>query len=87
MLFQELRTELDRAFGVEITTDLENIFLTKPGPYLRHALSHGLLVDASPYGPDAIYACWLLFRLCFLPLFPELETLSREVSDLLGGAS
>jgi hypothetical protein len=70
ILFGQMRDELDSIFGKAHTTDIENVFLKKPGPYLRHALSHGLLHDGDPYGPDAIYACWLIFHLCVLPLSP-----------------
>jgi hypothetical protein len=69
-LFEQMRQELDSIFGHAITTDIENVFLKKPGPYLRHSLAHGLLPDGASYGADAIYGCWLLFHLCMLPLFP-----------------
>jgi hypothetical protein len=68
-LFKKMRMELDSIFGRAITTDIENVFLRKPGPYLRHSLAHGLLHDGTPYGADAIYGCWLLFHLCVVPLF------------------
>jgi hypothetical protein len=68
-LFEQMRTELDAVFGAAITTDIANVFLKRPGPHLRHALAHGLLNDGAPYGPDAIYGCWLIFHLCLLPLF------------------
>jgi len=68
-LFEQLRTELDAAITANITTDIERVFLVKPGPYLRHSVAHGLLHDGDPYSADAIYACWLIFRLCMLPLF------------------
>ena len=68
-LFEQMRTELDGIFGVAITSEIERLFLKKPGPHLRHALSHGLLGDGDPHGPDAIYGCWLIFRLSMLPLF------------------
>jgi hypothetical protein len=68
-LFDQMRRELDSIFGVAITTDIENVFLKKSGPYLRHSLAHGLLPDGAPYGVDAIYGCWLIFHLCMLPLF------------------
>ncbi len=74
-LFDQMRGELDAVLGVAITTDIENVFLTKPGPHLRHALSHGLLRDGDPYGHNAIYACWLIFRLCLIPLFAHREQL------------
>jgi hypothetical protein len=69
-LFEQMRSELDVVFTTAITTDIENVFLKRPGPYLRHSLAHGLLHDGDPYGPDAIYGCWFIVRLCLLPLFP-----------------
>jgi hypothetical protein len=69
-LFEQMRQELDTIFTRAITTDIERVFLDRPGPYLRHSLAHGLLHDGDPYGPDAIYGCWLIIRLCLLPLFP-----------------
>jgi hypothetical protein len=75
-LFEIMRSELDEAFGTAITTEIDNLFLSKPGPHLRHAVAHGLLLDAGAVGPDAIYGCWFLFRLCMLPLFRRYEELT-----------
>jgi hypothetical protein len=68
-IFDHMRPELEAVFGGEITADIDNVFLAKPGPSLRHALAHGLLNDNGPFGADAVYACWLMFRLCCIPLF------------------
>lgn len=76
-LFEQMRSELDSIFGVAITSEIERLFLQKPGPHLRHALSHGLLSDGDPFGPDAIYACWLIFHLCLLPVFPHRKQLAE----------
>ncbi|WP_354082567.1 hypothetical protein [Bradyrhizobium sp. S3.3.6] len=70
VLFEQMRPELYSIFGRSITTDIENVFLKKSGPHLRHSLAHGLLPDGAAYGADAIYGCWLAFHLCMLPLFP-----------------
>ena len=78
-LFEQMREELDAAFTKPITTDIENVFLIRPGPHIRHDVAHGLLHDGAPYSPDAVYACWLIFRLCLLPLFPYLEQLRGVV--------
>lgn len=72
-LFEQMRPELEEVFGDAITADIDNVFLSKPGPSLRHAVAHGLLNDSSPYETDAIYACWLIFRLCCIPLFAQRE--------------
>lgn len=74
-LFEQMRNELDGVFTRAITTDIESVFLSKPGPHLRHSLSHGLFQDSTPYGADAIYGCWLIFRLCLIPLYPYREEL------------
>ncbi|MCB8879360.1 hypothetical protein ACELLULO517_03875 [Acidisoma cellulosilytica] len=77
-LFNNMRSELEEIFSCSIIEDIDRVFLTKPGPHLRHAVAHGLLYDGSPYGPDSIYACWLIFRLCMLPLFPYRQELGLD---------
>jgi hypothetical protein len=77
-LFEQRREELDAVFTKPITTDIENIFLNQPGPHLRHDIAHGLAHDGTPYGPDAVYGCWLIFQLCLAPLFPYRDQL-REL--------
>jgi hypothetical protein len=69
-LFEQMRPQLDQVFTNTVTADIERVFLDKPGPHIRHALSHGLLRDGDPFGSDAIYACWIIFRLCLTPLYP-----------------
>jgi hypothetical protein len=75
-----MRAELDSALTPAIAADLERVFLSRPGPHLRHALAHGLLHDGDPYGADAIYGCWLIFRLCLIPLFRH----RNELRAMLG---
>ena len=69
-IFQQMRSELESIFSKAIVADIENVFLSKLGPSLRHRLAHGLLHDSSAFSPDALYGCWLIFRLCCLPLLP-----------------
>lgn len=78
-LFEQMRADLDGIFTKAMTADVENVFLTKPGPYLRHSLAHGLLHDGDPYGPDAIYGCWLIMRLCLIPLIPIRDRLQAAL--------
>jgi hypothetical protein len=72
-LFEQMRPSLDTIFSVRVTSDIERVFLQKPGPYLRHALSHGLLSDRDPHSHDAIYGCWIILKLCLIPLWPYRE--------------
>jgi len=83
-LFDQMRDELDSIFGRALTTDIENVFLKKIGPNLRNAVAHGLLHDGSPYGPDAIYGCWLIFRMCLLPLSGIWDQLHLPFDDVKG---
>ncbi len=78
-LFEQMRGELDAVFTAGITTDIENVFLTCLGPHLRHDIAHGLAHDGTPYGADAIYGCWLIFRLCLLPLFPYRKQIGTAI--------
>jgi hypothetical protein len=73
LLFDQMRAALDLILTHSITADIERVFLSKPGPQIRHAIAHGLLSDNGPSGTDAIYGSWLIFRLCLLPLFPHFE--------------
>ena len=91
MRHRRRRTELCRSFSsrcdpnstvfwdVRLTTDIENVFLNKPGPHLRHVFAHGLLHDGVPYSHDVTYACWLIYRLAVLPLVSDRERLG--ISD------
>ena len=83
-LFLQMRQDLDNVLTPAIAADIERVFLVKPGPYIRHSVAHGLMNDGDPYGADAIYACWLIFRICLLPLvrhFPRLQA-DLEGSEL-----
>jgi hypothetical protein len=40
--------------------------------------------DESPYQPDAIYACWLTFRLCRIPLLSHLSELALSFAKSNG---
>ena len=79
-LFEQMRTELEGVLTTQIVSEIERLFLSMPGPHLRHSVAHGLIHDGDPHGSDAIYACWLIFRLCLLPLFPHHKELKLKFS-------
>lgn len=72
-LFDQRREQLNEVLGNSNASDIERVFLQKPGPSIRHEVAHGLLTDSTPYGTDASYACWLIFRLCLIPLFKHID--------------
>ena len=75
-LFEQMRQDMESIFTTAIVADVDQVFLKQPGPSLRHGVAHGLLHDGSVFSPDAIYACWLIFRVsCCVPLFSEKDKL------------
>ncbi|WP_424940627.1 DUF7380 domain-containing protein [Aliiroseovarius sp. S253] len=70
-LFDAMREELDQVFGRALTDDIERVFLSKYGPSIRHSVAHSLHHDGVPCSADAIYANWLIWRICCIPLFPH----------------
>ena len=75
MLVQDRQT-LEKILGPAIVFEIENLFDFRGGPALRHQLAHGLLSSSACYEFDSIYACWFMFRLCCLPLFPHWKHVS-----------
>ena len=67
-LFDAMRAELDEVFGRALTDDIDRVFLSKFGPSIRHAVAHALHHDGMPYSADAIYANWLIWRICCIPI-------------------
>lgn len=70
-IFDNMKKEVEEIFGSAITADIERVFLSKSGPYLRHGLAHSGLNDKVPDSHDSIYALWLIWRLIALPLVPK----------------
>ena len=60
------RAELVAILGAPLLEELNRVFNIKPGPALRHDVAHGQLSSGACYSADAIYACWLLYRVCCL---------------------
>lgn len=62
------RSDLLEMMGEPLLDELNRIFNLQPGPTLRHDVAHGQLSEGQCYSADVIYACWLLYRVCCLPL-------------------
>lgn len=79
-LFTSMRGDIERTFTSSIAANIERVFLSKFGPHIRHSVAHGLLSDGHPFGPDAIYACYLIIHLSLMPLYND----RREIKDMVG---
>ena len=75
------RDALERVLGDAIVCEIENLFDVRSGPAIRHRLAHGLISGPECHGPDSVYACWFVFRLCCLPLGPHWQ----QIADRLDG--
>lgn len=83
MLTKE-RENLERILGPAIVFEIENLFDYRAGPALRHQLAHGLVSAGKCYDTDSIYACWFIFRLCCLPLFPHWNHVANRLDTPQG---
>lgn len=76
------RAALEKIFGPAISFEIEGLFDFEGGPSLRHQIAHGLLSAGACHSYDAIYACWFIFRLCCLPLFPHWQQVADAYANL-----
>ncbi len=76
------RETLERVFGPAIVFEIENVFDIRGGPSFRHQVAHGLVSGRACYEPDSIYACWFIFRLCCVPLFPYWNRVADQLDQL-----
>lgn len=76
-LLEDCRSQMEAAFGPGLTMDIDLVFNKRGGPALRHCAAHGLMDAGSFFGPDVIYACWLMFRICCLPMLSDWSEVER----------
>jgi hypothetical protein len=84
-LLEKLRHPLIAIFGDGMVADIDSVFDYRGGPNLRNRVAHGLVGQWEPHSDDAIYACWLIFQLCCIPLFARWGELMR-LCDFAEGA-
>ncbi len=75
-MLDRLRPQLTAIFGARMITDIDNVFNYPGGPNLRNRLAHGSLPEWVPFGADSVYACWLIFQLCCIPLLRRWDELT-----------
>ena len=66
------RATLVKILGAPLLDELDRVFNAQPGPTLRHDVAHGQLTDGECYSAHAIYACWLLYRVCCLSVMGKM---------------
>lgn len=82
MMLNNDRATLEKIFRPAIVFEIDNLFDFDGGPTIRHQVAHGLMADGTFDSPDAIYACWFIFRLCCLPMLPRWEGVAKVLDSL-----
>jgi len=62
------RPEMAKIFGEGMAFDLRGLLVERFGLNLRNHIAHGLLAESQMITPGAIYAWWLVLRLCCIPI-------------------
>lgn len=73
ILLDKCREDIDLIFTKDIALTIDMLFNRKNGPVLRHKLAHGNLYDGMCFSESTIYACFLIFYICALPLYAHFE--------------
>ena len=81
-MLNNYRDELERILGPAIVFDMDNVFVFEGGPKIRHGIAHGLISGAECFSADAIYACWLIYRLCCLPLLRDWAKVAESLDEI-----
>jgi hypothetical protein len=60
--------QMGKIFGEGMAFDLRGLLVERFGLNLRNDLAHGLLAEQQMITPGAVYAWWLVLRLCCIPI-------------------
>jgi hypothetical protein len=80
-MLARLRPEIEAIFGDAVVAEFDSLLIYRGGPQLRDRTSHGLLHQWEPFGHDAVYACWLVYRLVCIPLLPHWDKLAPALDQ------
>lgn len=72
--------ELEKAFGSDITFDLQSLLVERYGHNLRNNFAHGLMTHGAFYGVSVVYMRWLILRLICWPTI-ALRAKNQSSSD------
>ena len=82
VMLKNERGPLEGILGPAIVLEIEDLFVFRAGPVLRHRVAHGLVSADECYETDSIYACWFMYRFLCLPLFPHWEAVAERLDQL-----
>jgi hypothetical protein len=77
VLLEKFEKELGEIIGANWVTAINHLFNLRSGPNLRNAVAHGHIKQGNAHNADSTYACWLILRMCCVPLFPLWKELQK----------
>ena len=81
-MLKNCQAALERILGPALVFDMDNVFVFEGGPKIRHRIAHGLISGDECSSTDAIYACWLIYRLCCLPLLRDWAKVAQSLDEI-----
>jgi len=70
--------QMTTIFGEGMAFDLRGLLVERFGLNLRNNIAHGLLAESQMFMPGAIYAWWLVLRLCCIPIARAIQSQPHE---------
>jgi hypothetical protein len=70
--------QMAKVFGEGMAFDLRGLLIERFGLNLRNDIAHGLLAEQQMITPGALYAWWLVLRLCCIPVARTLHSQTVE---------
>lgn len=74
--------QMAKIFGEGMAFDLRGLLVERFGLNLRNDIAHGLLAEPQMITPGAIYAWWLVLRLCCIPIARAQKTQEASATGL-----
>jgi hypothetical protein len=74
-LYLRFQPQLDQFLSPSIAYEIDLLFNAKPGPRLRHELSHGQISASACFHEEFYYANWLFYHLCCFPILQSWDKL------------
>jgi hypothetical protein len=70
--------QMAKIFGEGMAFDLRGLLVERFGMNLRNYFAHGLLAESQMITPGAVYAWWLVLRLCCIPIIKAKQETTKS---------
>ena len=74
--------ELENIIGKDLCFDLQGLLTNRFGTNLRNRMAHGLIDYNDFFSSHSCYLWWLTLRLCFLPIFSQMQIRQQEANEI-----